>query len=100
MHHIESEIAKLNDEDFKRYIVKKMDAISSSLISLDKRMQEFRGVTVEALKIEILDRVRDNENHLKEKIEKLELDYRIFKAKVAGGVLAIVGILEAAKQIL
>ena len=98
MHNLEDEVSHLKEEDFRSVIVKKMNAITEAVIKLDEKFQKFTTISVESIKNEIYSKVRENEEELNNRLTKLELDYNIFKAKMAGGVIALMAILEAVKH--
>ena len=100
MHKIDDTVAHMKDEDFKRLIINKMNAISEALIKLDSKMNRFQSVTLETLKNEIFTKMRSVERDLQEDIDTLNLDYKIFKAKVVGGIAVLATIIEAVKSYL
>ena len=98
MHNLEEETAHLSEEDFRSVMVKKMNAITQALIKLDEKVQVFQTQTVDSLKNEFYGKIRNNEETWNKKLTRLEMDYRIFKAKVAGGVVALAAVLETVKH--
>ena len=100
MHNLEEETAELSEKAFRQVLVKKFNAISNAITALDKKMQEFQTITLDALKNEIYGKMRSNEQVLKDKIDKVEMDYKIFKAKMAGGVVALMAGLEIVKRLI
>lgn len=98
MHHVEEEIAQLNDKDFKLFMVKKLDAMAQALHDINNKMIEFRVDYFDGPHRDLIKEIANNEEKIKSKIEKIELDFRTFRAQVLIGATALIGVLEIARQ--
>lgn len=100
MNKIEPEIGNLNEKDFRKVIIAHLNGISSAVTKIDRHLSEFKDETLRHLKTEIYNTIKNNEEKLTHRTEKLELDYQTFKAKVVGGVLALGALVEIVKKVL
>ena len=98
MHNLDETVTHLSDEDFKTLMVNRMNSISNAIVDIKDQMDKFRTTTIDHLKNEVFGKIRENEAAVNRKYEKLNLDYKLFKAKVAGGCIVLVAALEIAKE--
>ena len=98
MHNLDETVTHLGDADFKTLMVNKMNAISNAIVEIKEQMDSFRTTTIDQLKNEVFGKIRENQEKSDRKYEKLNLDYKLFKAKVVGGCLVLVTVVEIAKE--
>lgn len=89
---------RLKEEEFKRYMISKMNDVANALTEIGKRMMEFKTEYYEHIH-KNLNHFREEEDRLRWRIQKLELAHKMFKAQVFGGITAVIGIVEIARQL-
>lgn len=89
---------RLKEEEFKRYMISKMNDVANALTEIGKGMMEFKTEYYEHIH-KNLNHFREEEDRLRWRIQKLELAHKMFKAQVFGGITAVIGIVEIARQL-
>lgn len=88
----------LNEEDFKTFMVDRMDSVAEALREVANGMKEFKADYFENIQMNIKD-LHEHEEHLKWRIAKVEMSHKMFKAQVFGGITAVIGIVEIARRL-
>lgn len=88
---------RLNEAEFKRYMIDRLDSMATSLQDIGKGMHDFKTEYYEHIHKNIK-HFHDEEASLKWRMAKIELSHKMFKAQVFGGITAVIGIIEIARQ--